>query len=90
VLIPIAGCGVFLGLSALTVTMLRLEGVSLPFVPVLRAALIAGAGLWSVALGWQVAGLYADTALRRSAATLALTLAALVGCASWALLFWPL
>lgn len=88
VLIPIAGCGVFLGLSALTVTMLRLEGVTIPFVSILRAALIAGAGLWSLALGWQVAGLYAGTALRRNAATLALGVAAGLGCLSWALLFW--
>ena len=42
-LIPIAGGGVFLGLSALTVTMLRAEGLALDFVGVMRACLLAGA-----------------------------------------------
>jgi hypothetical protein len=89
-LIPIAGAGVFLGLSALTVTMLRAEGLALGFVGILRAAIIAGAGLWSIALAWRVAGLYAAPGPRRIGATAAMALAAGVGCASWALLFWPI
>ncbi|MBX9741458.1 MAG: 4Fe-4S binding protein [Beijerinckiaceae bacterium] len=89
-LIPIAGCGVFLGLSALTVTMLRAEGLALDFVGFLRAALLAGAFFWSAWLAWQVAGLYAHTRLRRVVATLAAAGAAGVGAASWALLFWPI
>ncbi len=89
VLIPVAGCGVFLGLSALTLTMLRAEGLTLSFVGALRIALLLGAGLWSVFLGWQVTALYAPRLLRRVAATCALAGAAAIGCASWALLFWP-
>lgn len=86
-LIPIAGCGVFLGLSALTVTFLRGDGVVLPYVAEMRAALLAGASLWSGVLAFQVAGLTAG-GLRRAAATLAILAAAGIGVWNWALLFW--
>ena len=36
-LIPVAGCGVFLGLSALTVTFLRGDGIVIPYVAEIRA-----------------------------------------------------
>ncbi len=58
-LIPIAGCGVFLGLSALTITFLRGDGIVVPYVAEIRAALLAGAALWSAWLAWRVAGLSA-------------------------------
>jgi len=54
-LIPIAACGVFLGLSAITVTMLRAEGFELGFVGPLRALLPAGAAVWSIVLAWKIA-----------------------------------
>ncbi len=44
-LVPLAGVGVFLGLSMLTLGHLKAEGVSLTWVPALRAVLLAlGAG----------------------------------------------
>ena len=86
-LIPIAGCGVFLGLSAVTVSMLRSEGVTTPFVGLLRASLLAGAVLWSGWLAWQVAGLTAG-GLRRAAATGLVSAACLFAAAGWAALFW--
>jgi len=44
-LVPLAGVGVFLGLSMLTLGHLKAEGVSLSWVPALRAVLLAlGAG----------------------------------------------
>lgn len=49
-LIPLGGAGVFLGLSALTVTLLAAEGLMLPWVPALRAALLAAATAASLAL----------------------------------------
>jgi polyferredoxin len=52
--VPLAGCGVFLGLSALTVTLLKAEGVALFWVPWLRLALLAGANLWSARLAWRI------------------------------------
>lgn len=86
-LIPLAGCGVFLGLSGLTVTMLKHDGFSLYWINDVRAAFLAGAALWSIALAWQIAGAYAG-GVRRLAATAGVSLAAALGVASWMLLFW--
>ena len=86
-LIPLAGCGVFLGLSAITVTMLRAEGAELDFVGPLRAGLLAGAALWSGWLAWRIAGLTAG-GLRRAAATGLVSTACLFAAAGWAALFW--
>ncbi|MEA2840071.1 MAG: hypothetical protein QOF41_1401 [Methylobacteriaceae bacterium] len=87
-LLPIAGCGVFLGLSALTVTMLRTEGFALGFVTPLRVAFLAGAALWSCVLCWQIAGAHTQSRLRQVMATLPSAAAIAVGVATWALLFW--
>jgi len=48
-LIPIAGIGIFLGLSEFTVVHLNAAGISLPLVPQLQASLLATGGLFS---GW--------------------------------------
>ncbi|HVB47197.1 MAG TPA: 4Fe-4S binding protein, partial [Burkholderiales bacterium] len=65
-LVPIAGIGVFLGLSMLTLADLKAERVSLEWVPYVRAGLLA-AGAWSSAwLGWQL--LRPRASLRRLAA----------------------
>jgi hypothetical protein len=87
-LIPIAACGVFLGLSAITVTMLRAEGLALGFIGPLRALLLGGAALWTIVLGWRIAGLAAAPLWRRCAATLSIAVAASIGVASWVMLFW--
>lgn len=86
-LIPIAGCGVFLGLSALTVTFLRGDGIVVPYVAEIRAFLLAGAALWSVWLAWRIAGLSAG-GLRRAAACACIACAVSVSVANWVLLFW--
>ncbi len=86
-LIPIAGCGVFLGLSALTVTFLRGDGIVIPYVAEMRAVLLGGASLWSVWLAWRVAGLSA-TGLRRTLAASGIACAAALSVANWVLLFW--
>lgn len=52
-LVPLAGCGLFLGLSMMTVTHLRAEGLPLGWLPVARAALLAAAALWTASLGLQ-------------------------------------
>jgi hypothetical protein len=86
-LIPVAGCGVFLGLSALTVTFLRGDGILIPYVSEMRAALLLGTSLWSVWLAWSVAGLSAR-GLRRIGATLGIAAACTLSVSGWVLLFW--
>jgi len=52
-LTPLAGIGLFVGLSALTVGLAKGEGVQVHALPTLRCALLgAGAG-WSLWLGYQ-------------------------------------
>jgi polyferredoxin len=87
-LLPIAGCGVFLGLSALTVTMLRAEGFGLGFVTPLRIGFLAGAALWSSILCWQIAGVHTESRWRRAIALLPSCAGIAVGVSSWVLLFW--
>lgn len=89
-LIPLAGCGVFLGLSALTVTMLHSEGFALDFVGPVRALLLGGAALWSFILAWSIIGQYARSAAVKCAALIAFTAAIAASSASWAALFWSL
>lgn len=86
-LIPLAGCGIFLGLSALTVTFLRGEGLIVPHLAEMRAGLLVGAGLWSAWLAWRVSGLYAASG-RRIASTLCIAAAAGLSVTGWVLLFW--
>ena len=53
-LVPIAGVGVFLGLSMLTLSHLKSEGISLAGVPFDRAAMLAAGSAFSVYLGWKL------------------------------------
>ncbi|TCP11575.1 4Fe-4S binding protein [Crenobacter luteus] len=83
-LIPAGGCSVFLGLSALTVTMLKHEGVPLDWVAPLRFGLLAGANLWSLVLAWQIAARHSRATARRLGALAGVALAlALVDLAWW-------
>lgn len=86
-LIPIAGIGVFLGLSVLTVTMLAAEGVHLPGLAWARGLLLAAGAAWSAILGWRL--LRAHPAPRAGFwLAFGALLAALAGVlVSWGLLF---
>ena len=53
-LTPLAGIGLFLGLSMMTATHLRAEGIALGWLPWLRGALLALAVLWSGWLGLRL------------------------------------
>jgi polyferredoxin len=86
-LVPLAACGVFLGLSALSVTLLRAEGMTLAWVGAARGLFLAGAALWSIWLAWRVAGLTAH-GLPRGLATGCVALATVVSLSGWGLLFW--
>lgn len=69
-LIPLGGLGVFLGLSSLTATLLKAEGIALPWLPTARAALLAAAAWWSLRLGRRM--LFALPGARRAARAAAL------------------
>jgi hypothetical protein len=89
-LIPIAGCGIFLGLSALSVTLLREEGLRLAWVGPARASLIAAAALWSLWLAIRIGRRYSESGLRRTSATVAMAGAIGIASAGPTLLFWVL
>ncbi len=85
-LIPIAGLGVFLGLSSLTVTLAKAEGIGMGFVPAARAAVLAIGVLWSLRLAWlQLAD--AGPLPRRCVAIAAFAVALAAVAGAWALLF---
>lgn len=87
-LIPLAGCGVFLGLSALTVTLLKAEGYGMHWVNHARLALLAGANLWALRLACGILARWDARPLRGGLALLAFCGAlALVDCA-WGFMFW--
>jgi hypothetical protein len=87
-LVPLAGAGVFLGLSALTVTLLAQDGFQMGWVQELRIAMLAGAAAWALWLGWRIAGLYARNGLARGLALAALLPACASTLGAWYLLFW--
>ena len=87
-LIPVAGIGVFLGLSAITLTLLRGEGIVLHWINPLRLALLVAASAWSLALAWQIARAWGLSAGRALAVMGPIVLVlAWVGSA-WGWLFW--
>ena len=67
-LVPLGGIGLFLGLSMMTVSQLRAEGILLPWLPVLRGALLALGLLWSGWLGLRLLGSAAPGNVRLAAA----------------------
>lgn len=86
-LLPLAACGVILGLSAQTVSLLHGDGLRLLWVPEARATALAFSAAWSLLLVWQIAGTYAK-GVRRALATLIGLAGILAGLAPWLLLFW--
>ncbi|KGK82364.1 MAG: 4Fe-4S binding protein [Pseudomonas sp.] len=87
-LTPLGGAGLFLGLSATTVKLLRYEGLLLSWVPLARAALLVGAIIWSLYLAWKVIGRHGANGLRRLLAFSCMSgAAALIGYGWW-LQFW--
>lgn len=55
-LVPLAGTGVFLGLSMLTLGHLKAEGIPLGWVAPVRIALLAAASGFGAWLGWRLIG----------------------------------
>ena len=90
-LTPLAGISVFLGLSALTISLLKAERLNLFWVPGLRAALLVAAVLWSGWLLWRLLATAGDKAVdlkRRGLAWSCLMLATVPVLWSWVVMFY--
>ncbi|CUA81857.1 4Fe-4S binding domain [Gulbenkiania indica] len=86
-LIPLAGCGVFLGLSALTVTLVKAEGVPVHWVNDARLVLLGSANLWSLWLAGRIVARW-TRGLRWVLAMLAFVAALAWVDAAWGYMFW--
>lgn len=81
-LTPLAGVGLFVGLSALTVTLARAEGVQLHSLALVRAMLLCAAGAWSIRLAYtRLRQHLAGARLARSLSFFALAVAGVI--AAW-------
>jgi polyferredoxin len=81
-LTPLAGIGLFVGLSALTIGLAKGEGVTIHALPMIRCTLLAAGAAWSVRLGYvqlesRVAG------VRLAFAILAFSLGVAAVVAAW-------
>ncbi len=86
-LIPAAGMGVFLGLSATTVTLLKHEGVHAAWVTPLRFILLTLALGWSLRLFWRLLEKRTATLWRKAGSLLILVLGMGPFCSAWVLWF---
>lgn len=85
-LTPIAALGVFLGLSGLTVTLMKGEGWTFPALRELRSLVIALGAAWSLRLAWLQLADAASRVRRASAMALfAIAIASIV--TAWGLLY---
>ena len=69
-LTPLAGIGLFLGLSMMTATHLRAEGIALGWLPGLRVSLLMLGVIWSAWLGGCLLVAAASSGLRKAVAGL--------------------
>lgn len=87
-IIPVAGCGVFLGLSATTIALLRGERWPVAWANDVRASLLIGAMLWSIWLAWNITGRHTTHVGRRTVAMLPVLGALALISYAWLLMFW--
>jgi len=86
-LIPAASAGVFLGLSATTLTLLQHEGISTHWANGVRFTLLVAALAWSLRLEWRLVGLRASNTWTRLLATATVAISLLPFCWAWVLFF---
>lgn len=87
-LIPLAGCGVFLGLSALTISLLKNEGLPVFWAGYVRMGFLLGASLWSAWLAFEIGRQYAASLRQRVHGLAAFCAALALVDYSWALMLW--
>jgi hypothetical protein len=85
--IPMAGCGVFVGLSATTVSLLRAEHLALGWVNDVRAGVLIIATVWSAWIAWQITQRYNAVYWRRCVAVLLMVMGLVLLNYCWLLLF---
>ncbi|SMC27559.1 4Fe-4S binding domain-containing protein [Andreprevotia lacus DSM 23236] len=85
--IPAAGCGVFLGLTATTITLLKHEGMGTDWVNTVRFGLLALALAWSLRLVWRLSVQRGAGIIRSAAAQLVLAGGLLPFVAAWVYFF---
>ncbi|MBI5618261.1 MAG: 4Fe-4S binding protein [Gammaproteobacteria bacterium] len=86
-LVPLAGLGLFLGLSTITLGHLRAEGWLPAGIDTWRAALLGGGVLWSVWLGARIVAGSPAPALRRAAAFACYLAPVALAASSWLTMF---
>lgn len=86
-LIPAAGAGVFLGLSATTLTLLKNEGMPVYWATSVRFIIMGLALAWSLRLVWRIIGKRRAYKGAQLAATFVVTLGLLPFCAAWYMFF---
>jgi len=86
-LIPAAGVGVFLGLSATTITLLQHEGVATSWALAVRFTLLALALAWSLRLLWRISATGRQGRARRLGAVGLAALGIVPFCTAWVLFF---
>ncbi|WP_246591020.1 4Fe-4S binding protein [Georgfuchsia toluolica] len=86
-LTPLAGIGLFLGLSMMTVTHLRAEGVPLGWVGMTRDMLLLAGVAWSAWLGVRLAAAGKTGATRRALGAAVYLAAVAAIAATWILIF---
>ena len=88
-LVPLAGAGLFLGLSMMTLSQLRAEGIVPGWVAPARIALLAAGAAWSAWLGARLVAQHAPALSRRVAAWLGFMLPVALSVWVWARFFFP-
>jgi polyferredoxin len=87
-LIPVAGTGVFLGLSATTLSILRAEHIGLGWASDVRLLILAIANVWSAWLAVRVVNRHATNWMARVGAWACFVAALAVVDSAWWLMFW--
>ncbi len=86
-LIPVAGIGVFLGLTATTLTLLKNEGINTDWANIVRFVLLFLAIAWSTRFEWRLTGLRTQAVFQRITAVSMVLLGLLPFCYAWLLFF---
>lgn len=87
-LIPLGGVGLFLGLTATTVKLLRQNGFAIVWVQDLRALMLIGALIWSLTLAWQILSKRQVFGFRRVAVLSCFSVICAMIFYNWYLMFW--